>query len=87
MTGRKRKGLSRFGIRVDPAWDVTSSVPDSQSREKVCGEKELLTERDAKTRAALLEAKQRTAWNAYACPYCSYWHVGHSTRAKKPDGR
>jgi hypothetical protein len=70
-------GLKKFGIKI--AWDVINGLVDNRSdREKVCGTKDMLEHRAAESRALSLERKHKEPFDAYECPYCHRWHVGHS---------
>jgi hypothetical protein len=72
---KKKRGIYKFGLKHDTKWDVPK-ISEEERRQRTCGEKELRSERDAKTQAQLLTAKGEKM-DAYECPYCGYWHIGH----------
>lgn len=70
----KRRGIYKFGFKYNAKWDVPE-LSDEERRAKVCGDKELRSQRDAETQAKLHRSKGEPM-QAYECDYCGYWHIG-----------
>lgn len=47
-------------------------------RRDACSKKVKLDQPEALRRAVLNRRKTGDSWNAYPCPYCGGWHIGHT---------
>jgi hypothetical protein len=77
--GRSKKGMAKFGIKVDARWDR----PPAQ--ESACADKQRLTEGFAETRVHHMEKKHGVPFESYRCRRCESidedecYHVGRSS--------